>query len=262
MSSSRRRPNECAAVRVCILAAALFAAAAACGENRSLGRSGAQAVNVFAASSLTAVFEELGDTFEQENPNVDVRFNFLSSSDLAAQIEQGSPADVFASADEPNMERVIEAGLTSSAPEVFAHNELVIIVPPDNPADIDGLEDLTADDLVISLCNEACPAGRYAIRIFDNAGVEVVADSLESEVKAVVTRVSLGEADAGIAYVTDVEAAEGDVEGVPIPGNYNVQATYPIAALKDAPQAAQAFVDLVLSRRGQGVLLEHGFLPK
>jgi molybdate transport system substrate-binding protein len=262
MSSLRRRPNERAVVRGSILAAAVIAAAAACGELYTSGRSGTEVLNVFAASSLTEAFEELGATFEHENPDVDVKFNFLSSSDLAAQIEQGSPADVFASADEPSMERVEDAGVTSEAPEVFAHNELTIVVPPDNPAGIDGLEDLTAEDLVISLCNEACPAGRYASRIFDNAGIEVVVDSLESEVKAVVTRVALGEADAGIAYVTDVEAAEGDVEGVAIPGNYNVQATYPIAALKDAPQAARSFVDLVLSRRGQGVLSEHGFLPK
>src|SRR5918996_818254 len=120
MSSSRRRPNKCAAVRLSILAAALFAAAAACGENHSSGRSGTQAVNVFAASSLTAVFEELGDTFEQENPNVDVKFNFLSSSDLAAQIEQGSPADVFASADETNMERVQDGDFAGGAPAIFA----------------------------------------------------------------------------------------------------------------------------------------------
>jgi molybdate transport system substrate-binding protein len=250
-------------VRISFLVTALVVVLTSCSDaDGTAGASPRDVITIFAASSLTDPFEELGRAFEEDNPSVDVKFNFLSSSDLAAQIEQGSPADVFASADVPNMERVTDAGLAQGDSEVFAHNKLEIIVPPDNPADVRGLEDLSQDDLVVSLCNEECPAGRYALEIFDNAGVNIEADSFESEVKAVVTRVSLGEADAGIAYVTDTQAAEGEVVGVAIPDDLNVEATYPIVAFQDSPGAAQEFVELVLSEEGQSILMEYGFLPK
>jgi molybdate transport system substrate-binding protein len=219
-------------------------------------------VSVFAASSLTDAFTDLGASFEASNDGVSLSFNFLSSSDLAAQIEQGAPADVFASADEASMDRVVEAGLNDGHPEVFAHNRLEIIVSPGNPLGIDGLADLAEVDLVLSLCNAECPAGRYALAAMDKAGVDVVADSLESEVKGVVTRVETGEADAGIVYATDVRAARGDVEGVVVPRVDNVLAAYPIVALDDAPTDAQAFVEYVVSREGQDVLREFGFLSK
>jgi molybdate transport system substrate-binding protein len=246
-----------------ILPALAFAFASfACESGEAKTDSGARIVeiDIFAASSLTGAFEEIGELFEEEHPNARVRFNFLASSDLAAQIEQGAPAHVFASADDTNMQRVVDAGVADGDPQVFARNKLEIIVPADNPGDVSALEDLARQDLIISLCNEECPAGRYALEIFDSAGIDVEADSLESEVKAVVTRVALGEADAGIAYVTDTKAAGGDVRGIAIPDDMNVTATYPIVALRDAPTAAGEFVDFVLGDNGQSVLAKFGFL--
>lgn len=218
-------------------------------------------ITVFAAASLTDAFDAIGTAFHEDHPDVTVEFNYLASSDLAAQIEQGAPADVFASADEANMQRVVEKNPTIGTPEVFAHNDLSIIVPPGNPAGIQGLQDLGDADLVISICNEECPAGRYAREVFSRARVDVEADSLESEVKAVVTRVVVGEADAGIVYTTDVTAAGSSVERIPIPRGDNVVATYPVVAIDDSP-AAGAFVDFVLSSKGQRILKRYDFLPK
>jgi molybdate transport system substrate-binding protein len=215
---------------------------------------------VFAASSLTDPFTEIGQLFEDSHPGVRITLNFLASSDLAAQIEQGAPADVFASADEANMQRVIDAGLVAGPPEAFARNALQIIVPSGNPGEVHSLFDLENPDLVVVLCAEECPAGRYAAEVFDKAGVQVSPDSLEAEVKAVASRVELGEADAAIVYVTDVLAAGDDVEGIEIPARYNVTATYSIARLVEAPEGAQAFIDVVLSPEGRAVLEQHGFL--
>jgi molybdate transport system substrate-binding protein len=238
---------------------ALAVLAAGCGSSQPPTGAPSGEITVFAASSLTEAFEELGARFWRRH-GVGVRFNFLASSDLAAQIEQGAPADVLATADEASMERVVDAGMAAGEPKVFAHNKLEIVVPPGNPAGISSLEDLEDPELVISLCNEACPAGRYAREAFANAGVAVTADSLESEVKAVITRVALGEADAGIAYVTDVAAAGREVDGVPIADRDNVVATYPIVALTEV--RAPAFADFTVSEEGQSVLEEHGFLPR
>jgi molybdate transport system substrate-binding protein len=233
---------------------------AACGDEGS-GRGAARGdeITVFAASSLTDAFIEIGKGFEAEH-DVSVRFNFLASSDLATQIEQGAGADVFASADEPNMDKVADAGLVDEEPRIFVHNVLEIAVPAGNPAGVQSLEDLSNDDLVVSLCTEECPAGRYALEIFDEAGVHVEPDSLETEVKAVLTRVANGEADAGIVYATDIEAAGNKVAGVEIPSDVNVIADYPIATLEDSPAAATHFVHYVLSADGRAVLEQHGFV--
>lgn len=245
-------------VRVGIMVAAACVTAG-CGD-RSGDESGDSAgLQVFAASSLTDAFTAVGESFEEANPGVDVVFNFLGSSDLAAQIEQGASADVFAAADEANMSRIVEAGLVDGSPKVFARNHLEIVVPAGNPGEVDDLLDFERPDLVVSLCMKECPAGRYAHEILDDAGIDVQPDSLEPEVKAVVARVELGEADAGIVYVTDVLAAGADVEGVPIPDRYNVTATYPIARLVDSSARAQAFVDFVLASDGQEILADHGF---
>jgi molybdate transport system substrate-binding protein len=219
-------------------------------------------VTVFAAASLTDVFDAVGTAFHDQHPNVSLQFNYLASSDLAGQIEQRAPADVFASADEINMERVVDAGVATGVPHVFAHNSLEIIVPRGNPAGVQRLEDLADPDLVIALCNDECPAGRYAQAILDGAGVEVKPDSLESEVKGVVTRIAVGEADAGIVYTTDVIAAGAEAQGIPVPQKDNVVATYPIVALDGSSPAAGQFVDFVLSERGQQILGRYGFLPK
>jgi molybdate transport system substrate-binding protein len=237
----------------------------ACGGGAAGAGSGSherEELSVFAASSLTGAFGRLGTMYSDENPGTSVRFNFLSSSDLATQLEQGAEADVYASADAANMEAIADAGLVDGAAKVFARNELQIVVSPGNPRGIESLEDLANPDLVVALCVADCPAGAYARAALDKAGVELEPDSLEPDVKAVATRVELGEADAGIVYASDVAALGDSASGVPIPERHNVIATYPIALLKEASSQASGFVDLVLSRRGREVLEEHGFLVK
>jgi len=237
-------------------------ALSACGgdEGGSGGQAEASRVTVFAASSLTQAFEAMAVELEEDSPDTTIRFNFGSSSDLATQLEQGARGDVYASADEANMTRIVDADLVEGEPSVFVKNSLEIIVAAGNPEDIRSLEDLENSDLVLSLCNEECPAGKYAAEALAKAGVSVKPDSLETEVKAVVTRLQVGEADAGIVYASDVASAVGEVEGVPIPDDVNVIATYPIAELTDASSAAGEFVDFALSERGRAILEEHGFI--
>jgi molybdate transport system substrate-binding protein len=247
-------------------AAVLLVAAlvlAACGDDSSGGGSGAGApaeIKVFAAASLTAAFTELGAQFTAANGGTRVSFNFAGSQALATQIQQGAPADVLASADVPNMDKVRDL---VGDPQVFAGNLLQILVEKGNPNGVKGLDDLAGSDLKVVLAAEEVPAGKYAKQILDRAGVSVRPVSREDNVKAVVTKVSLGEADAGIVYVTDVTAGGDKVEGVDIPEEQNVVATYPIATVKasKAQDKAQAFMDLVRSDLGQQVLENHGFLP-
>jgi molybdate transport system substrate-binding protein len=244
-----------------LLVAALVLAA--CGDDSSGGGSGAGSpaeIKVFAAASLTAAFTELGAQFTAANGGTRVSFNFAGSQALATQIQQGAPADVFASADVPNMDKVRDL---VGDPQVFAGNLLQIVVEKGNPKGVKGLDDLAGSDLKVVLAAEEVPAGKYAKQILDRAGVSVRPVSREDNVKAVVTKVSLGEADAGIVYVTDVTAGGDKVEGVDIPEEQNVVATYPIATVKasKAQDKAQAFMDLVRSDLGQQVLENHGFLP-
>ena len=247
-------------------AAVLLVAAlvlAACGDDSSGGGSGAGSpaeIKVFAAASLTAAFTELGAQFTAADGGTRVSFNFAGSQALATQIQQGAPADVFASADVPNIDKV---GRLVGDPQVFAGNLLQIVVEKGNPKGVKGLDDLAGSDLKVVLAAEEVPAGKYAKQILDRAGVSVRPVSREDNVKAVVTKVSLGEADAGIVYVTDVTAGGDQVEGVDIPEEQNVVATYPIATVKasKAQDKAQAFMDLVLSDQGQQVLKKYGFLP-
>ena len=217
-------------------------------------------LTVFAAASLTAAFTELGQRFTAASGGAKVTFNFAGSQALATQIQQAAPADVFASADTPNMGKVKDLVGT---PQPFASNLLAIVVEKGNPRGVRTLGDLASSDLKVVLAAEEVPAGRYAKQVLDRAGVRVQPVSQEDNVKAVVTKVSLGEADAGIVYVTDVTAGGDKVEGVDIPEDQNVVATYPIATVKAsrAQDPAQAFVDLVLSGEGQRVLKEHGFPP-
>jgi molybdate transport system substrate-binding protein len=248
---------------VLVTALALLALVPACGDgDDSAGSSGD--VTVFAAASLTAAFTEIGDAFTAANPDADVTFNFAASSELVTQInEGGAPADVFASADQSNMTKLTDAGNNGSDPAVFATNLLEIIVGPGNPKGITGIADLGNDDLITVVCAPEVPCGKYAQQMFDAAGVTVTPDSLEQNVKAVVTKVTAGEADAGMVYNTDVTAAGDQAEGVEIPDDINVLAEYPIATTKDTtnPEAAQAFIDLVLSEQGQKLLDSYGFLP-
>jgi molybdate transport system substrate-binding protein len=221
------------------------------------------AVTVFAAASLTDAFTEIGDSFMAESPDVEVVFNFAASSELVTQISEGAPADVFASADQNNMTKLTDAGNNGSDPEVFATNLLEIIVAPDNPLGITGVEDLGNDDLITVVCAPEVPCGTYSQQIFDAAAVTVTPDSLEENVRAVVTKVTAGEADAGIVYRTDVIAAGDQASGVEIPSEINVVAQYPIATTLDAPNeaGAQAFIDFVLGEQGQMILDSYGFLP-
>ena len=247
------RLRSVAAVMVALLLGACSSGAASDRETERL--------TVFGAASLTEAFTDIGAAFEDDNPGVDVSLSFAGTPDLVAQIEQGAGADILASADEANMERIVEGGLTKTEPQVFATNRLAIVVEPGNPKGIRGLADLAADDLIVALTAPEVPAGRYAAQILDEAGVQVEADSLEVDVKAVLTRVSLGEADAGIVYATDVVAAGEDVLGIEIPADQNVIARYPIAVLTGGSETVQAFVDFVLSAEGQELLEASGFGP-
>jgi molybdate transport system substrate-binding protein len=242
-----------------LLAAGLLAAA--CGrEDGSKDAAGPGELTVFAAASLTAAFGELGERFAAANGGAEVTFNFAGSQALATQIRQGAPADVFASADTANMGKVKDLVGT---PQSFASNLLQIVVERGNPKGVEGLADLAGGDLKVVLASAEVPAGRYAAEALAKAGVAVRPVSLEDNVKAVVTKVSLGEADAGIVYVTDVTAGGDRVEGVDIPRDQNVAAAYPIATVRASrnPSLAQSFVDLVRSAEGQGVLARHGFRP-
>ena len=246
------------------LAAAVAVAAlalAACGDDITSGGSSGSAneIKVFAAASLTAAFTELGQQYTSANGGTKVTFNFAGSQALATQIRQGAPADVFASADLANMDKVKDLVAT---PQNFASNRLAIVVEQGNPKGVKGLADLADPGLKVVLAAPDVPAGRYAAEALGKADVAVKPVSQEDNVKAVVTKVSLGEADAGIVYVTDVTAGGSKVEGVDIPDDHNVTATYPVATVMTAKDqaGAEAFLDLVLSAEGQQVLKKYGFL--
>ena len=252
-------------VRSAALLPVLAVLATACGGSNSSsgGNSGSGSpteIKVFAAASLTAAFTKIGQEYTAANPNTRVTFNFAGSQALATQIQQGAPADVFASADTTNMNKVKDLVDT---PQNFAGNLLQIIVAKGNPKGIKGLSDLSRSDLKVVLAAPDVPAGKYARQALDAQHITVKPVSLEDNVKAVVTKVSLGEADAGIVYVTDVTAGGEKVEGVDIPNDQNVPATYPIATVKASghQSQAQAFVEMVRSDQGQQVLKSYGFLP-
>ena len=219
----------------------------------------AETVTVFAAASLTEAFKTIGKEFEAANPGTKVEFNFAGSSTLARQILEGAPADVFASADEENMEKV---RAEVSSPQIFAGNRLAIIVAKGNPKKVASVVDLGKHGLTVSLAAPVVPVGRYAREVFVKAGVPVPASSSEVDVKAVATRVAMGEADAGIVYTTDVAAAGGKVEGVAIPDALNVRAKYPIATVRASKneKGALAFVRFVLFPEARKLLTNAGFL--
>lgn len=234
------------------------------GKEKAVAAAQARTVNVFAAASLAGALQAVGSAFEKAHPDVKVQLNFAGSPTLVQQIQQGAPADVFASADEANMQKLVDGKEVAGAPQLFARNNLEIVVPPGNPKHIAALADLAKPGLTIALCGPTVPCGRYAAEAFGKAGIAVPAASQELDVKAVLSKVAMGEADAGIVYVTDVRAAAGKVEGVDIPESSNVTARYPIAMLKNAPNAAAAaaFVEFVLSPEGQRLLAGFGFLPR
>jgi molybdate transport system substrate-binding protein len=221
-------------------------------------------LKVFAAASLTESFTQIGEDLKDANPGLKITFNFAASSALVQQIEQGAEVDVFASADEANMAKLTDADPSPiESPKVFARNKLAIVVGKGNPKDIEKLADLSKSGTVVVLCGSQVPCGKFADEALGKAGVTVDAASREENVKAVLTKVQLGEADAGLVYVTDVRAAGDKVVGVDIPDEDNVVATYPIAVMKEAKNAAaaRAFADLVTSADGARTLQRFGFMP-
>lgn len=218
-------------------------------------------VTVFAAASLTETFTQLGKEFETAHPGTTVTFSFAGSSTLAQQIVTGAPVDVFAAASPATMTQVTDAKLAAGDPVVFVRNRLEIAVPADNPGKVTGLRDLTRPELRIALCAEKVPCGAAAGKAFAAAGLTPSADTLEQDVKAALTKVTLGEVDAALVYRTDVIAAGDAVKGIDFPEADKAVNDYPITTVTDAlnPTAAQAFVDFVLSARGQEVLTAAGF---
>jgi len=217
-------------------------------------------LTVLAAASLSESFKELGTAFEAKHPGSKVIFSFDASSALATQANGGAPADLFASADQSNMKKVTDAG-NATDPRVFAHNKLAIIVAKGNPKKITGLADFNKPSVSFVLCAPEVPCGKYGAQALGKAGVKAQPKSLETNVKAVVTKVTSGAVDAGIGYVTDARAAAGSAEGIEVADQYNVVAEYPMAVLKQSPNSnlAFAFLDFILGPEAQAVLAKYGF---
>jgi molybdate transport system substrate-binding protein len=235
------------------IAAVVLLAAAACGGGGGGSPSSGQKVTVFAASSLTDAFAAEAAAYEQAHPGASVTFSFAASSDLVAQVQQGAPADVVATASTTTMDALGKQVL--GAPQPFARNRLVIVTEPGNPKHVRSLADLAEPGLIVVLAADGVPAGDYARQALSNAGVTVRPKSLEPDVRGVLTKVELGEADAGIVYVTDAKVAGSKVAAVPIADS--PIATYPIAALTTA---GKQFVAFVTSTAGENVMQRFGFL--
>ena len=233
----------------------------------------ARTLNVFSAASLTDAFTEIGTNFEAANSGVTVAFNFAGSQALRTQIEEGAPADVFASANQTEMDALINSEhVAEGTPQVFLNNKLIVIMPADNPAALKNLEDLANSGLKLVLAAEEVPVGRYARQALEsmngqfgtNFSSTVLANvvSNEDNVKQILAKVQLGEADAGIVYTSDAVSAP-ELQTIEIPNDLNVSATYPIAPLVESVNAdlATAFVEYVLSSEGQEILEKWGFAP-
>lgn len=243
------------------IALALALLLTACGNDSDGGGSGDTTLTVYAASSLTAAFGEIAEEFEAEHEGVDVKLDFGGSSDLVTQIQNGAPADIFASADTANMDKLVQDGLTGADPQDFATNVLEIAVPPGNPAGVQTLADLAEPGLKLVVCAPEVPCGAAAQQVAQVAGVTLDPVSEEQSVTDVLGKVTSGEADAGLVYVTDVAGAGDDVEGITFPESKQVVNVYPIApvAASDQAELAQEFVDLVLGDTGQQILQDAGF---
>ncbi len=217
-------------------------------------------LTVLAAASLTDAFNELGRDFEARHPGTKLTFSYDASSTLATQADSGAPADLFASADQSNMKKVTDAG-NATGPRVFASNKLAILVKKGNPKNITALTDFDKPGVTFVLCALEVPCGTYGAQALAKAGVKAQPRSLETNVKAVVTKVTSGEVDAGIGYVTDAKAAAASATGVDIPDQYNVAAEYPMAVLKQSKDQnlAYAFLDYVLGPDAQAILAKYGF---
>lgn len=218
-------------------------------------------VTVFAAASLTESFTTIGKDFEVANPGTKVVFNFAGSSALATQINQGAPADLFASASPTNLKVVTDAGNGDGTPTTFVKNQLVIAVPKGNSKGVKALADLTRPAVKVALCAEQVPCGAAAKKALDTAGVKLTPVTLEQDVRGALSKVKLGEVDAALVYRTDAKAASTEVQGIEFPESAGAINEYPIVVLKDAPNklGAQAFLTYVLSDRARAVLTQAGF---
>ena len=216
---------------------------------------------VFAAASLEKSFTDIGEQFKTENPGASVEFSFAGSSDLVTQLTQGAPADVFASADTKNMDKAAEAGLLAGLPVNFASNTLTIAVTPGNPKKIASFKDLTQQGLSVVVCAPQVPCGSATKKVEQATGVTLNPVSEESSVSDVLNKVTTGQADAGVVYVTDAIGAGDEVAAVAFPESAGAVNTYPIAVLKGSkyPELARKFVDLVTGESGQKVLNAAGF---
>ena len=243
-------------------AALLLVSLAGCGSDEAGSASDDEtALTVYAASSLTDSFSELGRRFEKAHEGVSVTFNFAGSSDLVAQLQQGAPADVFASADPENMDKAVADDLIEGEVVNFASNTLQIAVPPDNPGNVSSLQDLAKPGLNVVVCAPEVPCGSAGQDVEKAGGIDIEPVSEEQAVTDVLAKVTTGQADAGLVYVTDVMAAGDDAKGVSFPEASTAVNVYPIAPLKESenPELAQEFVDLVTSQEGRTVLHDAGF---
>jgi len=260
------RSRNLARVSAGILIAAAVSACGGAGTDASPdaatgAAAGSAILTVFAAASLQRTFTTLGQQFETTHPGTTVRFTFAGSSDLVGQLQQGAPADVFASADTQNMAKATADHLVAGAPRIFASNTLEIAVPPDNPAGVGSFPDLADPRVKLVVCAPAVPCGSATRKIEVATGIDLLPVSEELAVTDVLNKVQTGEADAGLVYVTDVRGAEGKVKGVAFPEAKAAVNRYPIAALSASkhPALAGEFVDLVTGPAGQRVLADAGF---
>ncbi len=246
-------------------------------QPESAANSGTSTLTVFAAASLIDAFKEIGAEFALAHPGTEVIFNFAGSNQLATQIGEGAPADVFASANGTQMNVAIATGrILSGTQQTFVRNRLVVVTPADNPAGLASMQDLATPGAKIVFAAKEVPVGGYSLDFLDKAEADgslgagfkdaVIGNvvSYEENVRVVLTKVTLGEADAGIVYTSDAAASgEGKVGQIEIPDIFNTIATYPIAPLNDSPNLdlAQQFVTLVLAPAGQQILEKYGFIP-
>lgn len=241
------------------VAAVCVTALAACSTTPSVSN---DAITVFAASSLKSVFGKLAGQFERAHPGTEVNVSLAGSSDLVTQLVQGAPADVFASADEKNMGKAVDAGLVTGNPVIFATNTLTIVTGPGNPKGIASLADLTRPAITVVICAPQVPCGAAVQKVQDAAGLKLRPASEESAVTDVLGKVVSGQADAGLVYVTDAKSAGEKVVAVPFPESGDAVNSYPIAVLRESksPTIAQMFVDLVTGPDGKRALSEAGFV--
>lgn len=252
------KQNSGRAAAVIALAVLILGTLSGCGSDDT---DSGERITVFAAASLKSTFTELAERFEAQHPGSRVEFSFAGSSDLAAQLDQGARADVFASADQRNMAKVVDAGLTAGSPVDFATNTLTIVTAPGNPEGITTFADLARPGTLVVTCAPQVPCGSATQRVESSTGVDLAPVSEESSVTDVLNKVIAGQADAGLVYVTDATGAGDAVTAVAVPEAAQAVNTYPIVALADsgAPETAREFVAFVTAPDGRAVLADAGF---